>query len=144
MRKVASEHPFCVLVYMNSYIFHIYFILFIFLSNTYLIFDFRCLALSSADTHEIAKCSRTYIRRYTHTHTHTQKLERVKKKGRGERGEKKRSRGSGKRKKKGKGQKENEEKKEKKREKKGKVGGGQKKKRKREGDGFRGLEERGY
>ena len=31
MRKVASEHPFCVLMYMNSYIFHIYFILFIFL-----------------------------------------------------------------------------------------------------------------
>jgi len=31
MRKVASEHPFCVLIYMKSYIFHIYFILFIFL-----------------------------------------------------------------------------------------------------------------
>jgi len=39
IRKVASEHPFCVLIYMNSYIFHIYFILFIFLSNTYLIFN---------------------------------------------------------------------------------------------------------
>ena len=31
MRKVASEHPFCVLIYMNSYKFHIYCILFIFL-----------------------------------------------------------------------------------------------------------------
>ena len=31
IRKVASEHPFCVFIYMNSYIFHIYFILFIFL-----------------------------------------------------------------------------------------------------------------
>ena len=31
MRKVASEHPFCVLIQMNSYIFHIFFILFIFL-----------------------------------------------------------------------------------------------------------------
>jgi hypothetical protein len=31
MRKVASEHPFCVLMYMNSYTFHIYLILFIFL-----------------------------------------------------------------------------------------------------------------
>jgi len=29
MRKVASEHAFCVLIYMNSYIFHICFILFI-------------------------------------------------------------------------------------------------------------------
>jgi len=29
MRKVASEHPFCVLIYMNSSTFHIYFILFI-------------------------------------------------------------------------------------------------------------------
>jgi len=31
MRKVASEHLFCILIYMNSYVFHIYFILFIFL-----------------------------------------------------------------------------------------------------------------
>jgi len=30
MRKVASKHPFCVLIYMNSYIFQIYFIYFIF------------------------------------------------------------------------------------------------------------------
>jgi len=29
MRKVASKRSFCVLIYMNSYIFHIYFILFI-------------------------------------------------------------------------------------------------------------------
>jgi len=35
-RKVASKYPFCVLIYMNSYISHIYFILFIF-SSTYLI-----------------------------------------------------------------------------------------------------------
>ena len=32
MRKVAGKHPFCVLIYMNCYIFHIYFILFILLS----------------------------------------------------------------------------------------------------------------
>jgi len=38
IRKVASEYPFCVLIYMNSYIFHIHLILFIFLSNTYLRF----------------------------------------------------------------------------------------------------------
>jgi len=69
MRKVAGEHPFCVLIYMNSYIFHICFILFILLS--YLIFDFACLTLSSADTHGIAKYARTYIRD-THTHAHTQ------------------------------------------------------------------------
>jgi len=31
MRKVASEHLFCVLRYMNSYVFHFYFILFVFL-----------------------------------------------------------------------------------------------------------------
>ena len=29
MRKVADKHPFCVLIYMNTYIFHICFILFI-------------------------------------------------------------------------------------------------------------------
>jgi len=59
IRKVASEHPFCVLIYMNSYIFHFYFILFIFLSNTYQTFDFICLTLALADTHEIAKYART-------------------------------------------------------------------------------------
>jgi len=26
MRKVASKHPFCILIYMYSYIFHIYLI----------------------------------------------------------------------------------------------------------------------
>ena len=55
MRKVASKHPFCVLIYMNSYIFQIYFLLSIFLSNTYLIFHSVSLTLSLADTHGIAK-----------------------------------------------------------------------------------------
>jgi len=81
MRKVAGGHPFCVLIYMNSSIFHICFILFIVLS--YLIFDFVCLTLSLADTHGIAQYARTYIRD-THTHAHTQKkinkLERAEKK----------------------------------------------------------------
>jgi len=79
MRKVTGEHPFCVLIYMNSYIFHIYFILFILLS--YLIFVFVCLTLSSADTHGIAKYARTYIRdTHTHAHIHTKKLKTRKKK----------------------------------------------------------------
>ena len=72
MRKVAGEHAFCVLIYMNSYIFHLCFILFILLS--YLIFDFICLTLSLADPHGIAKYARTYIRGYTHTRTHTKKM----------------------------------------------------------------------
>jgi len=72
MRKVASEHPYCVLTYMNSYILHIYYILLMFLSNTCLICDFICLTLALADTHGIAKYARTYIRRYTHTRTHKQ------------------------------------------------------------------------
>jgi len=79
MRKVAGEHPFCVIIYMNSYIFHICFILFILLS--YLIFDFVCLTLSLADTHGIAKYARTYIRNtHTHAHTHKKKAERLEKK----------------------------------------------------------------
>jgi len=53
MRKVASEHLLCVLIYTNSYIFEICFMVFILLQ--YLIFDFICLTLSLADTHEIAK-----------------------------------------------------------------------------------------
>ena len=68
MRKVDGEQAFCVLIYMNSYIFQICFILFISLSC--LIFDFVCLTLSSADTHRIAKYARTCTRD-THTHTHT-------------------------------------------------------------------------
>jgi len=75
MRKVAGEHPFCVLIYMNSYIFHICFISFILLS--YLIFDSVCLTLSSADTHGIAKYARTYIRD-THTQARTQKKKKEK------------------------------------------------------------------
>ena len=77
MRKVASEHAFCVLIYMNSYIFHICFISFVLLS--YLILDFVCLTLSSADTHGIAKYARTYIQRYTQTRTHTKKINKGKK-----------------------------------------------------------------
>ena len=74
MRKVVSEHPFCVLIYMYCYIFHIYFILFIFLYDTYLIFDFICLTLSLADTHGIAKLrTHTHTKTHTHTHTHTHK-----------------------------------------------------------------------
>ena len=70
MRKVVGEHPFCVLKYMNSHIFHICFIWFILLS--YLIFDFVCLTLSSADIHGITKYARTYMGD-THTHAHTHK-----------------------------------------------------------------------
>ena len=81
MRKLASEHPFCVLIYMKSYIFRIYFILFIFLSNTYLILNFICFTLSLTDTHGIAnyKCIRTY----THTHTPKKSRQSREKKGRG-------------------------------------------------------------
>ena len=78
-RKVASEYPFCVLIYMNSYIFHIYFILFIFLSNTYLIFN---------------------IRRYAHTHPHTHTKKGKKKGGKKRKKKKKRKKGKTKQKKK--------------------------------------------
>ena len=83
MRKVGGEHPFCVLIYMNCYIFHIFFILFILLS--YLIFDFVYLTLSSANTHGIAKYARTYMRD-THTQAHTlkkqtEKVERLERLG---------------------------------------------------------------
>jgi len=85
MRKVAGEHPFCVLKYMNSYIFHICLILFILLS--YLIFDFMCLMLSLADTHGIAKHARTYIRD-THTHAHTQTQKKKEEREGGKKGKK--------------------------------------------------------
>ena len=47
-----------------SHLFHLFILL------SYLIFDFVCLTLLSADTHGIAKYARTYIRD-THTHAHT-------------------------------------------------------------------------
>jgi len=128
IRKVASEYPFCVLIYMNSYIFHIYFILFIFLSSTmeYLIFDFTCLTLSLADTHGIAKYARTYIRRYTYAHTksknHVGKVE--------EKNGKKSGGNQGRKKEKNRGQ-------------KGKRGGKQKQKKRKRGKGEKKERERG-
>jgi len=76
IRKVASEHPFCVLIYVNSYIFQICFILFIFLSNKYPLFIFVCLMSALTDTHEMAKFFCTYIRRNTHTKKNRKKKER--------------------------------------------------------------------
>jgi len=145
MRKVAGEHPFCVLIYMNSYTFHICFISFILLS--YLIFDFVCLTLSSADTHGIAKYACTYIRdmhTHAHTRTHTQKKQKV------ERSEKKsiqnqKKRGGIRKERKKKKRKDEKKGGEKKEENERKRGGEKKRKqRKREGNGFRGVEERGY
>jgi len=143
MRKVAGEHPFCVLIYMNSYIFQICLILFILLS--YLIFDFVCLTLSSADTHGIAKYACTY-KRDTHTHAHTQagtKSRKIRKKGKKVGNtQKKKEVGSGK-----KERRKKERTKRAKKEKNERKRGGEKKrkkKRKREGDGFRGEEERRY
>jgi len=83
---------------MNSHIFHI--ISFnLFLSNSYLIFNFICLTLSFADTHGVAKYARTYIQRYTHTHTHTQRRGEV---GREEREKEEKKKKKGKEKKGGK------------------------------------------
>ena len=59
---------------MNSYIFNIYFILFIFLSNTYPIYDFTFLTLALADTHGIAKYAHAHT--YEDTRTHTSKKSR--------------------------------------------------------------------
>ena len=77
------------------------------------------MTLSLADTHGIAKCARTYIRKYTHTHTH-KKIEKVGKKeewkkGRGGQGRKK-GKKEDKKKKRGKREKRGEEKKGKKKE----------------------------
>jgi len=76
-RKVASEHSFCVLIYMNSYIFRIHFILCIYLFNTYLMFDLISLTISLANTFRIGKYAGTNTRRYTHSHTHTKIVGKV-------------------------------------------------------------------
>ena len=150
MRKVAGEHPFCVLIYMNSYIFHICFFLCILLSH--LIFDFVCLTLSSADTHGIAKYARTYIRD-THTQAHTHKKKKAKRKSRKIRKiRKKKEKKEGKpQKKKRWGVRKERKKKEKKKgrkekgqmkeenERKGKKGKKKKKKTRNEGGRFRGV-----
>ena len=76
IREIASEYPFCVFIYKNSYIFHIYFILVIFLSNTYEILNSHTLdviigqhtwiLLLSPHGERVAKYTRTYLQRYTH------------------------------------------------------------------------------
>ena len=69
MRKVAGKHPFCVLIYMNTYIFHICFILFILLS----ISNIWCCMLDVIIGRHTCNCQiRTHIHTgYTHTGTHT-------------------------------------------------------------------------
>jgi len=152
MRKVASEHSLCALIYMNSYIFHICFILFILLS--YLIFDFVCLTSSSAYTHGIAKYARTYIRDI-HTQAHTQKKEKsksrkirkIRKKKKKKIGKLKKKKEKGRKERKKEGKKKGRTKQEggKEGEKREERGKGKKKgKKKRDGDGFRGAQERGY
>ena len=66
MRKVAGEHSFCVLIYMNSHIFHFYFILFVLLS--YLMFDFVCLTYYWP-THMYLPNTHAHPKKYTHTRT---------------------------------------------------------------------------
>ena len=73
MRKVGGEHPFCVLTYMNSYIFHMFhFIYFIVISNISF-----CILDVIIGRH-IWNCQiRTHIHTgYTHTGTHTKKEKR--------------------------------------------------------------------
>jgi len=62
----------CTHVHEYLYISHLVILL------SYLIFDFVCLTLSLADTHEIAKYARTYTQRYTHTRTHKNKKHKKK------------------------------------------------------------------
>jgi len=130
IRKEANENA-MLLIYMHSHIFHIHFILFIFLSNTYLRFNFHML---DVPTHMdlIAVTTRGksgQIRIHMHTKIHTQKEKEVGKKGG------KKWVGGGKKKR----QEQKKKNKEKQRERREKTG-----KRKTGGGGFRGLEERGY
>ena len=121
--KVASKYPFCVLICMNSHIFHIHFILFIFLSNTYLIFNFHMLDMPThMDLIAVTTRGKSgQIRIHIHTKIKTQKEKEVGKK------EKKGARGRKEEKKRAK-----EKKQEKEKERQEKPG-----KRKRGGGGFR-------
>ena len=79
MRKVAGEYSFYVLIYMNTYIFHICFISFILLS--YLIFDFICLRYHRPTHKELPNTHAHTYGIHTHRHTHQKgKQERGKKK----------------------------------------------------------------
>jgi len=126
IRKVASKHSFCVLIFMNNYISHICFILVISLSNTYLICDFICLTLSLADRNGIGKYTRTYIRRYTHTHAQKNKI--------GKGGKKKEEKEGGVREKRKKRENDKKETRRKKKRGKREKGRGGEKKRKRKGN----------
>ena len=75
--KVVGEHPFCVLIYMNSYIFHIYFscINFIVISNIRF-----CMLDVIIGRHKWNCQIRTHIHTgYTHTRTHSKKNKQIRK-----------------------------------------------------------------
>ena len=137
IRKVASEHPFCVLIYMNSYISHIYlfhFIYFLVKHTSNIVFYMLDVIIGR---HTWNCQIRTHMHTKIHTHTRTHKVEKVGEDKRGKKwwvGEERKKR------KKGPKEKEGEKKEENAR----KEGGRTREKRKREGDGFRGVEERGY
>ena len=82
MRNIAGKHPFCVLIYMNTYIFHICFILFILLSISNIWF---CMLDVIIGRHTWNCQIRTHIHTgYTHRHTHkNRKQERGNKKKEG-------------------------------------------------------------
>jgi len=69
MREVANEYSFCVLIYMNSYIFHIYCILSTF-KHIFNIEFFTCLTLSLADTYWSYRCHHRG-KEWPNAHTHT-------------------------------------------------------------------------
>ena len=75
MRKVASEYPFCVLIYMNSYVFDIYFIhLFYCHISYFILYAWRYhwpTYMELPNTH-----AHTYRDVQTHTHTQKQKTQK--------------------------------------------------------------------
>jgi len=103
--EVASDYPFCVLMYMNSYIFYICFIQFIFLWNIcFNIEFFTCLTLSLADTHRSyfgdhmgKEWPTTHAHTYEDIHTHQKKSSKDEKKTKRGRGRKEGKKRGGKR-----------------------------------------------
>jgi len=143
MRKVAGEHSFCVLICINSYIWHIDSVLFIFLSNTYLIFNLYAWRYQWP-THMELPNTHAHVHEDTHAHAHTKKTKKSRK-SRKKRKVKNKKKMGGSGKKEGKEKRNNWKKKSKKNEKRRKMRqkGGEGKTKSGRGMGL-GVEERGY
>jgi len=73
MRKVASEHPFCVLINMNSYISHLFSLIYFLVKQISNILFYMIDVIIGRHTWNCQVRTHMYTKIQAHTHTHTHK-----------------------------------------------------------------------